>query len=330
MGEVPDSAALDALLEAALREGGPTGAEAELAERLVRVDPVTEALASAGCDVRGAAAERLGMFGRAAALCPRVELDVAGHEVAAGISRRELWRFYLPLCQAALQAAGRVPVRALIGVAGSGASGKSVFAELLREVFSRAAAGADLRAAVCPLDGFHYSNAYLDAHFGAGEEGEGPPGRALKGLPQTFDADAFVRALAALRSRPSVAWPRYDRRIHDPVPDGVRVGPAERVVFVEGNFLLLDRPPWDEAAGLLDLSLFLLQPLATVREAMIARHVAGGRSPDEAEEHFQRVDGPNYELCLRSARRADLLVRRDEDQRVVGLEAAPFDSPAAP
>ena len=327
MATSADSGSLEDLLAAVICR--PEPAEADIAElcRRLREDPVTAAFESVGFPLAGRARERLDVFARSGALCPSVKLDVAGHPVEAHISRRELWRFYLPVCQAARLLAERRRGRVLVGVAGSGASGKSVFARLLQEAFNRGLADAVGPAALCPLDGFHYPNAYLDAHFTARLDGTRVPMREMKGALETFDAEAFARCLERLVSEPSVSLPRYDRRIHDSVPDGIRIGPAERVVFVEGNFLLLDTGSWARAAGLLDLSLFLAQPLAAVQQAMIARHMLGGRSRPDAVAHFENVDRPNFFRCMESAGRADLVVRRDAHQRVVGIEAAPFDSP---
>ncbi|MFX5869913.1 nucleoside triphosphate hydrolase, partial [Acinetobacter baumannii] len=73
-------------------------------------------------------------------------------------------------------------------------------------------------AEIAPMDGFHKSSAVLDA-VGA---------RHRKGEPDTFDVAGFVERLQLLRATPlgrRVAWPIYDRQLHDPVPDAI--------VFVE-------------------------------------------------------------------------------------------------
>jgi pantothenate kinase len=328
-------AVLLGFLERAAGTGPLTERDALQAARLVRQEPVTEAFRSAGVDLYASASERLELFRRAAHLCPVLTLDVAGHQVTARMSQVELWRFYLPVCQAAASRCSQLGRRALIGVAGPGASGKSVFAALVCETLNAAFSPAGLAAAVCPMDGFHYPNAYLDSHFAADEQGGRVPLRALKGTPQTFDVESFLICLKRLRAQSSVALPRYDRTVHDPVPEGIQVGPGHRVVLVEGNYLLLDHGRWAEVAGLLDLTFFLVQPLDAVREAMVARHVVGGRSQPDAVAHFERVDRRNYELIAATAARADLIVRRagqgaegrDAAQRILGIEAAPATQP---
>lgn len=315
------AATLDALLRRAASGPPFAGSDVGEAVRRVREDPVTVTLRAVGLELADGAEERLSLFVRAASLCPARRLDVAGHAVEATVTPEELWRFYLPLCQALSRLVARTGRRVLAGIAGSGASGKSVFAALLREAFNAAFAGAGLRAAVCPMDGFHYPNAYLDARFAEDGAGGTVPLRALKGAPQTFDAEAFVRCLRRLKNEPSVAVPRYDRILHDPVPAGITIGPDDCLVLVEGNYLLLSEGPWAAVGDMLDLSALVSLPLKAVREAMVRRHVLGGRSEEDAVRHFDRVDRRNYDVCMATASRADLVVRRSAEQRIVGIEA---------
>jgi len=316
----PDS--LEEWLAGACGPGPSAEGDVAQARRRVAAAPVTAEFRRLGVDLESRAGARLELFRRVADLCPRLTLDVAGHEVEARVSLTELWRFYLPICQA-LTDVTPSRGRLLVGVAGPGASGKSVFAALLREATNRGLCKQGARAALCPMDGFHYPNAHLDSHFVVDEVGKRVPLRAFKGSPQTFDAEAFLDCLRRLKVKRFVTVPRYDRQLHDPVPDGFRIGPQEQAVLVEGNFLLLDRGAFAAVADMLDLSIFLIQPFQVIREAMIGRHVLGGRSQDDAAAHFERVDRKNYEICMRTARRADLIVRRDAGQHVVGLAAGP-------
>jgi len=331
-------ATLAGLLQRAMTCRPLQAADAEDAARLVGQDPVTEAFRRSGVDLAAAAGERLDLFRGASVLCGARLLDVAGHEVSVRLPQEELWRFYLPICQALVRMRPRDERRLLVGIAGPGASGKSVFAILLRDVFNAAfgcaegstggaadsrgvAAGASGRAAICPMDGFHYPNSYLDGHLIADEQGRRVALRAFKGSPPSFDAESFVRCLRALKAEASVAVPRYDRVLHDPVPGGILIGPTDGIVLVEGNYVLLDEGSWAAVGPLIDFSLFLVQPLDAVLDAMVKRHVRGGRSERDAVEYVARVDRRNYEICMSTAARADLVVRRDADQCIVALEA---------
>lgn len=313
----PDERAVQAFLRRAVR-GRATPADAEA---LIEADPATAAFRAAA--LRPDPDRRLREFRDTEPLCPRVRLRAAGFEEEARVSRAELWRFYLPVCTLLRQRVGRSDGRVLAGVAGPGACGKTVFAHLLRRVFCLAAGDSVGAPKVCGLDGFHYPNAYLESQTYTGPSGDAQSLRAVKGSPRTFDVKQFVAKLEALRSKSRVRLPVYDRRLHDPVPDALAVEPGDSLVIVEGNYLLLDEDGWEPARGLLDTALFLQQPVDVAREAMIRRHVRGGRSPEDARRHYERVDRRNYELIMRTRGRADLLVRRSAEQRIVAIERPP-------
>jgi hypothetical protein len=313
----PDERAVQAFLRRAV-QGTATPQQAGV---LIEADPATAALRAAG--LRPDPDRRLREFRDTEPLCPRVRLRAAGFEEEARISRAELWRFYLPVCALLRQRMSRTDSRVLAGVAGPGACGKTVFAHLLRRVFCLAAGDKVGAPKVCGLDGFHYPNAYLESHTHTGPSGNVQSLRAVKGSPRTFDVKQFVAKLEALRSESRVRLPVYDRRLHDPVPDALVVEPGESLVIVEGNYLLLDGDGWERVRDLLDVVLFLQQPVEAAREAMIRRHVRGGRSPEDARRYYELVDRRNYELIMRTRGRADLLVRRNAEQRIVAIERPP-------
>lgn len=308
MEAMGEEAAFSRLLGEVCRGRDLTGEEQALVRRRAAEDPAADALRSQDLKPAASVAERMGMFRRLCRFCPSVELEAAGHPVTAELSLVELWRFYLPICrmvQRVGQGAGR---RVLVGVTGPGASGKTVFSLLLSRLLNESDEAEP--AAVCPMDGFHYPNAYLESHYTTDAAGERVSLRSVKGSPPSFDVDSFVDTLRRLRSQDRVTAPRYDRGIHDPVPDGIGIEPRHRTVVVEGNYLLLADGRWSEVRALLDLCFFLYLLLPEARKAMIERHVAGGRSPDEAREYYERVDRGNYLTIMQTAHRADLIVER--------------------
>jgi pantothenate kinase len=244
---------------------------------------------------------RLDWLQQTAVLCPACELTVDARRVRARISPAQLWFLYLPLCEWLLEEPVPQDARRLIlGVTGGPGGGKSIFCALLERVISMVAPG---RVPVIrvSLDGWHRPNHWL-VERGLKDD---------KGLLKTFDVCSFVRALRRLRTQPSLSLPRYDRNLHDPVEGGIRVRPRHRAALVEGNFLLYDGGPWRQISHLLDLSILLSRPLEEVRPQIIARHVRGGRSTENAENHFEKVDRPNYNLCMAMADRADHVIRME-------------------
>jgi len=191
------------------------------------------------------------------------------------------------------RALGR-PGRALIGIAGPPGAGKSTLAQRL--VTAAGPAGAWV-----PMDGFHLADAALD-RLGL---------RGRKGAPETFDGWgylALLRRLAAETDHPVWA-PGFERTLEQPLAGSIPVGPQVRLVVTEGNYLLLDRPPWPEVRAALS-EVWYVEADAGVRlERLLARHVEFGKSPAEAEAWVAAVDEPNARLVERGRGAADLVVR---------------------
>ena len=61
------------------------------------------------------------------------------------------------------------------------------------------------------------------------------------------------------------------------MPDDVLVGPATRLVLVEGLYLFLDTPPWAQLAekALLDERWMMDVPPSVATRRIVARHLAG-------------------------------------------------------
>ncbi|MYS23551.1 hypothetical protein GA0115240_15377 [Streptomyces sp. DvalAA-14] len=173
--------------------------------------------------------------------------------------------------------------RALLGLVGAPAAGKSTLARrLVAGVNERL--GADT-AAYVPMDGFHLSNAQLD-RLGL---------RDRKGAPETFDVDGYVallRRLRAERERPVYA-PDFDRRLDEPVAARLVVPPRAGLVVTEGNYLADDGPGWDQVRDLLDELWYVDAPRRLRERRLLRRHLRGGRSEAEARAFITGSERPN-------------------------------------
>ena len=217
------------------------------------------------------------MAGRAAARPGRAAAPGVAADVGALVAR----------------AAALVPPggRALLGLAGPPGAGKSTLAAAL-------VAGVP-GAVLVPMDGFHLDDVALDA-LGR---------RDRKGAPDTFDADGYVALLRRLRAREEdVVWaPEFRRDLELSAAGAVAVPRDAPLVVTEGLYLLADGP-FAPVRGLLDVCWYVdLDPVER-RRRLVARHVAHGRTPAEAERWVDGNDDRNAALVAATRGRADLVL----------------------
>jgi pantothenate kinase len=174
-------------------------------------------------------------------------------------------------------------------------------------------------AALVGLDGWHYSNAYLDTHS-IERGGERIALRSIKGAPETFDAAAAYDCLSRIRLGGRVSFPVYSRKLHEPIPDGETIEAGHRIVVVEGNYLLLDEEPWMPFRGLFDVRIFISARPQTLLDGLRGRHLRGGKASVQTERHMRQVDLPNIKRVLPSAVHAQLCVYKSDIRRIDRIE----------
>ena len=74
-----------------------------------------------------------------------------------------------------------------------------------------------------------------------------------RGAPFTFDAESFVDLVQRLSCTPvtkkdepeNAIWaPSFDHAIKDPVKNDIRISSSQKIIVLEGSYLLLDEEPW--------------------------------------------------------------------------------------
>jgi pantothenate kinase len=182
--------------------------------------------------------------------------------------------------------------RVLLGLAGAPAAGKTTFAQWLVDQLT----AEGLPAVGVPMDGFHLADVVLDA-LGR---------RDRKGAVDTFDGGGYLALLRRLRTErhTTVYAPAFERDLEQPVAGSIAIPPQARVVVSEGNYLLLDQPPWTDVGATFDEVWFVGLDDHERRARLLDRHVRFGKAPDVARAWVDAVDEPNARLILATARRA--------------------------
>ena len=188
--------------------------------------------------------------------------------------------------------------RFLIALAGPPGAGKSTLADALVERLNITLP--DAPAVAVPMDGFHYDNLILDARNL----------RTRKGAPETFDASGFLALVQRLRNATDdVAIPVFDRARDLSRASARMIEPRHRLLVVEGNYLLLDRPVWRDLAPLFDITIFLKPTIATIEERLIQRWLDHGFNRDEALTKARGNDLANAATILNESRSADIVLQ---------------------
>lgn len=188
--------------------------------------------------------------------------------------------------------------RKILAIAGAPGSGKSTLVDNLS-----AALNADMPGgcAILPMDGFHFDDEVLV-----------PRGwRSRKGAPHTFDVGGLRSILQRLRENEEdyIAVPRFDRSIEIARAGAQIVDRSARLILVEGNYLLLDDPPWADLAPLFDKTILIDVPEETLERRLRGRWVNHGLDEDGIRQKLEENDLPNGRLVYRNSRAPDFILK---------------------
>jgi len=232
----------------------------------------------------------------------------AGIHVRALCTVNSLQSYYLPVAEHIIKAARRQSkgTRLMVGVSGPAGGGKTVFTALMVTAL-RHLLQSDSAVSVVALDGYHHRNAVLEERNL----------RPFKGRPETIDSEALLRDLQMIKDGVvPVVVPSYSRVLHEPVRGECPVPLASScpIVLVEGILLFTNLTPvFASIRDLFHLRIFLDVPEPIARQRVNARKVLGGRSHEDTEAHYGRVDYPNFVDMDRGKNTADIVLTGNEE-----------------
>lgn len=162
------------------------------------------------------------------------------------------------------------------------------------------------------MDGFHHYQDYLLANS-VERNGQIINMVDIKGAPITFDLEALKARISRLKTEEVVPWPIYDRPSHNPKDNAIMV--KEKIVLIEGNYLLLDEPGWRDLKEMADQTIYIKADEETLRTRLIDRKLKTCPDEEKAIHFVEFSDMENARLCLAHSMEADVVI---ELQDVLG------------
>lgn len=238
-------------------------------------------------------------------------LEVNGIKTEAEYAEKDIKSTYLPLLEEWTRLQREKDRRIIVFLAAPPGSGKTTLACFLEHLSKNTPGITPLQA--IGIDGFHYPQEYLDQHYVDMQTGRVRLSE-IKGNAATFDVDKLRNYIIQTRDH-DLAWPDYSRLLHDPIEGAVMV--AEKIVLLEGNYLLCDEEPWNSLEELCDDSVFVEIATDVLEKRLVRRKLLTGCTRDEARDFVTRSDLKNVDVVLKHTKGARHTIRLNENGTVV-------------
>lgn len=234
-----------------------------------------------------------------------MKLNINGLEVDARYTKEDIDHIFYPLLKRFKELQIKLNRRIVVFIAAAPGTGKSTLVSFL-ELLSRQDSEL-LPVQAIGIDGFHYPNDYLNTHH-IDNNKNNPVLKTIKGAPSTFDVHKLSSLLKDIQN--DIQFPIYSRVLHNPIENGITV--KEKIILLEGNYLLLDQHPWNQLTEYADYTIFIEADEKVLEERLIQRKQAGGSSTEEAIRHYMNSDKLNVELVLNHSKKADMTIMLDK------------------
>ncbi len=243
-------------------------------------------------------------------------VNINGIDVNASYSEGAVQEIFLPLLRRLTKLCEEKKNRLIVFLAAPPGAGKSTLASFLEKLSRDYAELYNIQAV--GMDGFHRRQEYLTSHF-TEVDGRMIPMVDIKGAPVTFDLEELTGAIEIVSGRETtegvsdqedILWPSYDRHLHNPVEGTYRI--TEKIVLIEGNYLLLNEDGWRDLRKYADYCIKITAKEGFLRKRLIDRKIKSGNTEEKARAFVDFSDMANVRICLDNSMEADMVLSLDD------------------
>lgn len=220
----------------------------------------------------------------------------------------DIENIFYPLLKKLTQLQKKKGMRLVVFLAATPGTGKSTLVKFLETLSNKKGL---TKIQSIGIDGFHYPNSYLKTHH-LSEDVTKPYLIDMKGAPESFDVEKLNFYLSNIQND-SIIWPIYSRINHDIDFNGEQL--KEDIILLEGNYLLLNKHPWNQLICYADFTIFIKGNNEVQRKHLIQRKQAGGASAIDAERHYENTDLKNTNLIENNSIKADLTLFSNQNMK---------------
>lgn len=235
--------------------------------------------------------------------------DVNGAIIDAYYKEIDINTVFIPLLKEWSDIQKRLDKRIFVYLSAPPGCGKTTFSQFL-EYLSKKEDVTELQTV--GVDGFHYNQKYLDEHFiTIGDKTL--PLSAVKGSPITFDVEKLSLFIKESMNK-DIYWPYYSRKIHNPIEDKIKIN--QKIILLEGNYLLLKTNPWANLKNYCSASLFLNIDKEILLNRLLERKIMTGRDEKWARDFIRTTDEPNIDNVINNSIPADHTIVFNSDNEI--------------
>ena len=243
----------------------------------------------------------------------KITLSINGLTVEAVYPEEDIEKVYLPLLRHLSAMQKKLDRRIIVFLAAPPGCGKSTLGTFLELLSKNDDSLVPLQ--ILGIDGFMYRSSLIkDVVY---DEKKGTTLKDMKGVPESFDLEAIKERIKLIKNKDAM-WPLYNRKVHEPEDNKIMV--KEKIVMIEGNYLLYSKGKWPYLSELCDYRIFITNNQETLKNRLISRKQQGGSSEQEAVDHYWLVDGPNVQRVLENRIKADLEIEYGSDNQIISVK----------